>query len=154
MVSDVREFEFRRVGLFSSFWTGIWILITIYLLWRVYQIIVGIWPWWLVIVPVAVLIYMWYPRLAAVKTVTVAGDGTVVFDRHVGRRETHAIYVTWVRPWLGVSRKYFVLRHAGGFELLFEDPEQVARLVRELARLNPDLEVRGVPQFPAQAASG
>ncbi len=150
MSDEVREFPFRRRGIFNPFWTAIWGLITIYLLWRIYQVLTGALPWWLVFVPIAGLIYVWIVRLAPVKSVTLARDGGVVFDRHVGRSETHAIYVKRVRPWgHGWSGKYFVLRHTQGLELLFEDPERTAEVVWELKRLNPDLEVRGVPALAA-----
>ncbi len=155
MSDDVREFRFRRRGVFSPAWTAVWVLITVYLLWRIYQVLTGVLPWWLVFVPIAALIYMWILRFAPVKSVTLARDGSVIFDRHVGRCETHAIYVQRVRPWgSGWSGKYFVLRHADGLELLFEDPERTAEVVRELKRLNPDLEVRGVPPVPAETPSG
>ncbi len=155
MSEDAREYAFRRRGIFSPSWTAIWALITLYLLWRIYQVLSGALPWWLVFTPIAVLIYMWIMRLAPVKSVTLARDGSVVFDRHVGRSETHAIYVKRVRPWgRGWSGTYFVLRHADGLELLFEDPERTAEVVWELKRLNPELEVRGVPLPPgAQSAT-
>ncbi len=124
-------------------------LLTVYYLWRLYQLTTGILePKWLALVPIAATYYIWYMRLTPVKAISVAGDGNLVFTRYLGRREVHAVYVTRVRPWLNMSKKYFVLTHADGFELLFEDPEQVAEFVQELVRLNPDVEVRGVPLLP------
>ncbi len=148
MLTNARELRFRRAGMFTPLWTAMWALCTVYFLWRLYQMITGVLPWWLAFVPIVAIYYLWYMRLAAVKAVTVARDGSIVFDRYWGRREVHAIYVTRVFPWLGVSGKYFVLRHADGVELLFEDPEQTARVVQELKRLNPEIEVRGVPLLP------
>ena len=145
MSGDAREFRFRRRGMFSPFWTAMWGLITVYFLWRTYQTLTCALPVWMVFVPVIAIVYMWAMRLWPVKIVSVAGDGRIVFDRYLGRRETYAIYVKRIRPWFGWSRKYFVLRHTQGFELLFEDPEQTAEVARELARLNPELEVRGIP---------
>ncbi len=141
MIDDTREFSFRPRGIFSGFGTALWVLITVYFFWRIYQMITGVLPLWLIPVPILATIHMWYMRLAAVKAITVTRDGHIVFTRHVGRREVHAIYVARVQPWLGVSRRNFVLRHADGFELLFEDPERVADFVQELMRVNPDVEV-------------
>ncbi len=154
-MSDVREFRLRRVGTFSNFGTAMCGLFTVYFLWRIYQLITGILsePLWLVFVLIAAIFYMWYMRLAAVKAITVARDGSIVFSRYLGRREVHAIYVKRVRPWLNSSRRNFVLTHAHGFELLFEDPERVAEFVQELVRLNPDVEVRGAPPAPSLPSS-
>ncbi len=153
-LSDVREFRFQRTGIFSASWTALWVLFTIYFLWRIYQAFTGVLPIWLAPIPPLAIIYMWYMRLGSVETVTLAGDGRVTFQRVWGQRKVDALDVKSVRPWLGWSRKYFVLTHAHGFELLFEDPAQVARLVRELTRLNPEIEVRGVPPLPGEESSG
>ena len=154
LLSDVRELEFQRVGLFSRFWTVIWVLLTGWLLWEIYRVVTGPLPLLDGVLSALAIVYMWYLRLAPVVSVTVAGDGRVTFIRGWGRREVDALDVKSVRPWLGISKKYFVLSHAHGYELLFEDPAQVARLSRELKKLNPEIAVRGVAQLPGEVASG
>ncbi len=148
MIDDVREFRFQRVGISSGLWTFMSVVFTVYFLWGIYQAIAGIQPPWVIPIAVLVIVYMWYMRLGSVETMTVAGDGRVNFIRGWGRREVEAIDIEAVRPWLNISRRNFVLKHARGFELLFEDPAQTARVVRELLRLNPELTVRGVPLGP------
>ncbi len=154
MLSDVHEFRFQRAGVFTGFWTAAWVLITAYLLWPLYLAITGALPPWFAVIAVTGIVYMWYMRLAAVRTMIVAGDGRVDFIRVWGRRQVDALDLVSVRPWLDVSRTNFVLRHARGLELLLEDPTQVALAVRELMKLNPELEVRGLPPLPKGVVSG
>ncbi len=141
-----RVFVFRQKGLFSPFLTFVWVLITIYFLWRIGQMIQGDLPLWLLPVPILAMVYMWTLRLKPVRAIVVEGDGNVVFDRHWGRREVNAIYIRRVVPWFGMPRTgSYILRHADGYELLFEDRERAVEVVHELLRHNPEIEVRGVP---------
>lgn len=151
-MSAKRVFVFRQKGLFSPFWTFVWILITIYFLWRIGQMIAGVLPWWLIPVPILGIVYMWTMRLKAVWAVTVEKDGNVIFQRHWGRREVNAIYIKHVRRWFELIPSGFLLRHADGYELMFEDREQTVAVVRELLKHNPEIEVRGVPLPPTGAA--
>ena len=141
-----REFVFSRKGFFSPALTFVWVLITIYFLWRIGQMITGDLPLWLLPVPVLAIAYMWMMRLKPVKAIVVEGDGNVIFVRHWGRCEMNAIYIQRVRPWGYLSRAgSFVLTHAAGWELLIEDRERATEVVHELLRHNPDIEVQGVP---------
>ena len=40
-MSESRLFVFRQKGLFSPLWTFVWVLLTIYFLWRISQAITG-----------------------------------------------------------------------------------------------------------------
>ena len=151
-MSNGRLFVFRQKGVFSPTWTFVWILITIYFLWRITQALTGDLPVWLAPVPVLAIVYMWTMRLKPVRAILVENDGNVVFQRHWGRREVNAIYVKRVRPWFNVSWPgNYVLTHAEGWELLFEDRERAAEIVRELLRFNPEIDVRGLPLPPGGA---
>ncbi|MCP3956898.1 MAG: hypothetical protein GY719_03500 [bacterium] len=141
-----REFVFLRQGLLWSLVTFfLWVPITIYFLWRIGQILTGAFPLWLVPVPVLGIAIMWIPWLKAVETIVVERDGNVVFDRALGRREVNAIYIERIHPWLDLPLGGFVVRHADGWELLPGDRGLIAELAHELLRLNPEIEVRGVP---------
>ncbi len=144
----MHEFKFRRGGLFGVWFTALFVLCTLYFLWRITQAISGQLPWWVAFVAGAGIAYIWYVRLAPVRIITLEPDGSIVFIRGLGRREIQSNELKRVRPWLLVSRSNFVLRHARGWELLFQDPVQVATVVRELKALNPALDVAGVPPLP------
>ena len=155
-MSERRRFVFRqksRLGIFSPFWTFWCVAFTIYFLWRLGQMIAGSHPWWLTPVPLLAILYMWTMRLKPVRAVVVEGDGNVVFERYWGRREVDAIYIHHVRRWLDLFPSGYVLRHAEGYELLFEDREQTAEVVSELLRHNPNIEVRGLELPPRKVAS-
>ncbi len=144
-MSEPRRFSFLHGFIFKGYATAIWILLTFYFLWRIAQVIAGQVPTWVAFVAAAALVYIWYMRLAAVRTLVVERDGRVVFTRGLGRREVMASDVESIRPLFRVSRRNFVLRHAGGWELLFDDPSLVGEVARELVRWNPALKVRGGP---------
>lgn len=152
MVSEKREFRFRRNALFTGFITTLWVVITVYFLWRIGQVIAGRMPLWVALIAGAALVYMWYMWyiiiLAKVRTIVVVPDGRVIFIRGLGRREVRVLDIKTVRPLFNIFRRDFVLKHAYGREFLFEEPAQVAAVVRTLEELNPGLIVRGVPAAP------
>lgn len=154
MMSEIRKFRFQRGGLYSAWGTAIIALLSVYFIWRIGQVITGSMPPWVALVAGVGLIYMWYMRLAPVKAIGVARDGRVIFIRGLGRREVHLIDIKTVSPWLNISKRNFILKHANGWEFLFEDPVLVATVVHELARLNPGLKVRGVPKVSGSSANG
>lgn len=158
MMSEKREFRFRRNTLFTGFITAVWVVITVYFLWRIGQVIAGRMPLWVALIAEAALVYMWYMwyiiTLAKVRTIVVVPDGRVIFIRGWGRREVRVFDIKTVRPLFNIFRRDFVLKHAYGREFLFEDPVQVAAVVRTLAELNPGLIVRGVPAAPGGEERG
>ena len=147
-MSEVYEFRFRRGAFFTGYGTIGLILITVYFLWRIGQTIAGSQPQWVGFVAGAGIVYVWYMRLAPVKTIVMVRDGGVIFIRGLGRREVQANDIKTVRPWLNLSRRNFILKHAYGSEFLFDDPTAVAAVVRELVRLNPGLLAHGIPSAP------
>ncbi len=152
MMTEKREFRFRHNALFTGFITALWVVITVYFLWRIGQVIAGHMPLWVALVAGAALIYMWSMwyiiRLAKVRTIVVVPDGRVIFIRGLGRHEVRALDIRTVHPLFNIFRKNFVLKHAYGREFLFEEPALVAAIVQALKELNPELIVRGVPAVP------
>jgi hypothetical protein len=151
-MSEKREFRFRRNALFTGFITALWVVITVYFFWRIGQVIAGRMPLWVALIAGAALAYMWYTwyiiSLAQVRTIVVVPDGRVIFIRGLGRREVRALDIKTVHPLFNIFRRDFVLKHAYGREFLFEEPAQVAAVVRMLEELNPGLIVRGIPAAP------
>ncbi len=155
MLSEAREFKFRRNALLVGFVNVIWVLCTGYFLWRIAQAIAGSQPWWSQLYAPVVIVYMWYMVLAPVKSIAVTRDGRVLFTRRVGRpRVVEAIDIKVVRPCFNIGKSDFVLEHTGGWELLFEDRRAVALVVRELLRWNPELKLRGVRPAPEGVENG
>ena len=56
-MSDGRLFVFRQKGMFSPLFIFVWILLTIYFLWRISQAITGDLPVWLAPVPVLAIVH-------------------------------------------------------------------------------------------------
>lgn len=135
----------------SAFWTIVWVLITLYLLWRSSQAITGISPLWIIFVALVGIAGVWTIVLKSVQAIVVESDGNVIFDRYLSRRELNAIYIKRVRPWYDLPTGSFILRHADGWELL-PGREETVEVVQELLRFNPEIELRGIPEVEKNAS--
>ena len=143
-MSDRRVFVFPS-RMLSPFWTIVWVLITLYLFWRIRQAITGTLPPWIALVALVGIVAVWTIVLKSVQAIVVESDGNVIFRRYLSLREVNAIYIKRVRPWYDLPIGGFVLRHADGWELL-PDREQAVEVVQELLKLNPEIQVRGMPE--------
>ncbi len=143
-MSESRVFIFYS-RMLSPFWAIVWVLITLYLLWRISQAITGILSPWIIPFALVGIAAVWTIVLKSVKAIVVESDGNVIFDRYLSRREVNAIYIKRVRPWHDLPMGSFILRHADGWEIL-PDREQTVEIVQELLRFNPEIEVRGIPE--------
>lgn len=143
-MDEIGEFRFRRGGFFRGWGIGLAVLVSAYFIFRIGQVIAGSMSAWVAVVSALGIIYMWYRMLTPVKAIRISSDGRVRFIRGLGSREVQVSDIRAVGPWLNMSKRDFILKHASGREQLLEDPDLVAVFVGELVRMNPGIEVRGL----------
>ncbi len=141
------SFQFKRGGFFRGWGLILVILVTVYFGWRIFQALTGSMPAWVGIVSSAGIIYVWYRILSPVKAIEISSNGRVRFIRGLGSREVWLREISSIRPWLNIAKKDFVLRHAYGWEFLFEDLDTVVEFAQAIKKVNPSTEIKGLQGF-------
>jgi hypothetical protein len=143
-MNETIEFRFKRGGFFRGWGIALAILITVYFLWRIGHAFAGSMPEWVAMVSAIGIIYTWYMMLTPVKAIRLSDDGCEIFTRGLGSRQVQVEDIQIVSPWLNISKRDFVLKHASGRQFLFEDPDLLVVFIQELVRMNQGIKVSGM----------